>query len=125
MNKSILLGLWRFLLRIPRPIWQREVEQSAMAGEKSLAFMTPDHHRVRDYVVRELPRIAKPISPEMIAQGLDMELERVISILDELEKNLTFLYRNEQGAVTWAYPVTIEQTPHRIMFSTSEQIYAA
>ena len=87
MNKSLLLGLWRFLLRIPRPIWQREVEQSAMAGKKSLAFMTPDHHRVRDYVVRELPRIAKPISPEMIAQVLDMELERVISILDELEKN--------------------------------------
>ena len=125
MNKSLLLGLWRFLLRIPRPIWQREVEQSAMAGEKSLAFMTPDHHRVRDYVVRELPRIAKPITPEIITQSLNMQLSQVISILDELEKNLTFLYRNEQGAVIWAYTVTIEQTPHRITFSTGEQVYAA
>jgi len=72
-----------------------------------------------------LPRVAKPITPEMIAQSLDMELSQVVSILDELEKNLTFLFRNEQGAVVWAYPVTVEPTPHRITFSTGEQIYGA
>jgi len=125
MNKSLLLGIQRFLLRIPRRIWQQEVERSAMAGRKSLAFMTPDHHRVRDFVVMELPRIAKPLTPEMIAQSLHMGLSQVIPILDELEKNLTFLYRNEQGAVVWAYPVTVEPTPHRLTFSTGEQVYAA
>ena len=88
-------------------------------------FMTPDHHRVRDFVVMELPRIVKPITPEMIAQSLKMELSQVIPILDDLEKNLTFLYRNEQGAVVWAYPVTAEPTQHRITFSTGEQIYGA
>jgi len=125
MNKSLLLGLWRILLRIPRPIWQQEVTRSARAAEKSLAFMTVDHHKVRDFVVREMPRIAKPIPPELIAQSLNMEPGQVISILDELEKNLTFLYRDEEGAVIWAYPVTVEQTPHRITFSSGEQIYAA
>jgi hypothetical protein len=125
MNKSLLLGIWRFLLRIPRPIWQQEVERSVIAGRKSLAFMTPEHHRVRDFVVTELPRVVKPITPETIAQRLDLEVSRVISILDDLEKNLTFLFRNEQGAVVWAYPVTAEPTPHRITFSTGEQIYAA
>ena len=125
MNKSLLLGLWRFWLRIPRRIWQQEVARSARAAEKSLAFMTADHHKIRDFVVRELPRIAKPIPPETIAQSLNMDLEQVIPILDELEKNLTFLYRNEGGAVTWAYPVTAEQTPHRVTFSTGEGIYAA
>jgi hypothetical protein len=125
MNKSLLLGVWRFLLHIPRPIWQQEVARSARASEKSLAFMTPNHHKVRDFVVRELPRLGKPIPPETIAKSLNMELEQVLPILDELERNMTFLYRNEQGAVTWAYPVTVEQTPHRITFSTGEQIYAA
>ncbi len=125
MNKSLLLGIQRFLLRIPRPIWQQEVERSAIAGRKSLAFMTPDHHQVRDFVVMELPRVAKPITPETIGQSLNIERERVISILDELEKNMTFLYRNEQGAVVWAYPVTVEPTPHRVTFSTGEQIYGA
>ena len=125
MNKSLLLGIRGFLLRIPRPIWQQEVERGAIAGRKSLAFMTPDHHRVRDFVVMELPRFAKPIPPEMIAQSLNLELPKVISILDELEKNMTFLYRNEQGAVVWAYPVTVEPTPHHVTFSTGEQVYAA
>ena len=125
MNKSLLLGLWRILLRIPRPIWQQEVARSARAGEKSLAFMTADHHKVRDFVVREMPRIAEPIPPETIAQSLNMKLEQVVLILDELEKKLTFLYRNEEGAVIWAYPVTVTQTPHRVTFSSGEQIYAA
>jgi hypothetical protein len=125
MNESLLLGLWRFLLRIPRPIWQQEVARSVRVSRKSLTFMTTDHHRVRDFVVRELPRLAGPIPPETIARSLNMELEQVVSILDELEKNMTFLYRNEKGAVTWAYPVTVEKTPHRITFSTGEQIYAA
>ena len=125
MNKSLLLGLGRFLLRIPRPIWQQEVARSARASEKSLVFMTADHHKVRDFVVREMPRIAEPIPPERIAQDLNMELGRVVSILDELEKNLTFLYRDQASAVIWAYPVTVEQTPHRISFRSGEQIYAA
>ena len=125
MNKSLLLGIWRFWLRVPRPIWQQEIARSARASEKSLLFMKDEHHKVRDFVVQELPRLAHPISPKTIAQSLGMELERVVSILDELEKNLTFLFRNEQGEVTWAYPVTVDKTPHRIKFSSGEQIYAA
>jgi hypothetical protein len=125
MNKSLLLGWGHMLLRIPRPIWQQEITRSARTRQKSLAFMTPDHHRVRDFVVQELPRIAEPISPELIAQRLNMGPEQVILILDELEKNLTFLFRNDAGAVTWAYPVTVDKTHHRIIFSTGEQIYAA
>ena len=38
---------------------------------------------------------------------------------------MTFLFRNSQGAVTWAYPVTVEPTPHRVAFSTGEEVYAA
>ena len=125
MNKSLLLGVSRFLLRIPRPIWQRGVARSARTAERSLAFMTADHHKIRDFVVREMPRFAGPIPPEAIAQSLNMELEQVVPMLDELEKKLTFLYRNEGGAVTWAYPVTVERTPHHVTFSTGEQIYAA
>lgn len=66
MNKSLLLGWGPLLLRIPRPIWQQEIARSARAREKSLAFMTPDPHRIRDFVVRELPYIAGPIPPETI-----------------------------------------------------------
>jgi len=123
--KSLLLGMGRFFLRIPRPIWQQEIAKGARAADKSLDFMTADHHKVRDFVVREMPRIAEPIPPETIAQELNMTVEQVILILDELEKELTFVFRNDEGSVNWAYPVTVDQTPHRITFSSGEQIYAA
>jgi hypothetical protein len=49
----------------------------------------------------------------------------VVSILDDLEARMTFLFRGERGVVTWAYPVTVDQTPHRVTFGTGERIYAA
>jgi hypothetical protein len=125
MNKNLLLGLWRHLLSIPAHLWRRQVHQSAEVSAHSLAFMTADHHAVRNLVVRELPRYGRPIPPEWIAERLYLPLERVTSILEELEHGMTFLFRNQQGEVVWAYPVTVEETPHKITFSSGEKLYAA
>jgi hypothetical protein len=126
MNQSIWLGVWRYLVRVPRPIWQRQVAQNArLTTEHGLSFMTEEHHRVRDFVVVELPRTARPLSAAVIAERLGIPVARVTQILDDLEKHLTFLYRNPQGEVTWGYPVTVDRTPHRVSFSSGEQTYAA
>ncbi|MBN2387181.1 MAG: hypothetical protein JXB85_09180 [Anaerolineales bacterium] len=120
MENEILLGLWHCILPIPPWVWQRVMKPG---GEPD--FMGRDHHRVRNLVVRELPRQAIPLTPEWISRQLDLPIPAVVAILDELEHNLTFLFRNPQGAVTWAYPVTVDRTPHQVSFSTGEQIYAA
>jgi hypothetical protein len=120
VDDKLLLGVWRYLVPIPRPIWQSQVR-----GDAELGFMSEEHHRVRDFAVLEIPRVGEPLAPEFIAQELDLSRPQVVSILDDLEAHMTFLFRNEQGAVTWAYPVTVDQTPHRITFSSGEQVYAA
>jgi hypothetical protein len=120
MDDRLLLGIWRTMLPIPRPIWQRLVH-----GGAQLDFMSADHHRVRNHVVRELPREGLPLPPASIARALDLPLARVNEILDELERHMTFLFRNSQGEVVWAYPVTAERTPHHVTLSTGERIYAA
>ena len=125
MRNNLLLGLWRLMVPLPETLWQGQVIKEAEDMLASLAFMSEDHHRVRDFVVIEIPRVGEPLLPETIAGALDLPLSRVIDLLDELERNMTFLFRNEQGAVTWAYPVTVDQTPHRIAFSSGEQGYAA
>jgi len=125
MKDALLLGLGRHMIPIPRAIWRRQAVKAAPRVAAALGFMTAEHHLVRNFVVSELPRVGKPLSPELIAQRLDLPETRVRVILDDLEKHLTFLFRNEQGAVAWAYPVTADQTPHRVTFSTGEQIYAA
>ena len=125
MNNTIQLGFRQYLIPIPRPIWQREVAKTAQAAVKNLTFLSGDHHRVRDFVVREIPRTGKPLLPETIAEKCNIPLAQVQVILDELEKGMTFLFRNNQGAVAWAYPVTTVDTPHLVRFSTGEQINAA
>ncbi len=87
--------------------------------------MSSDHHRVRDFAVRELPRHGSPLSPELIARELELPATRVQAVLDELERRLTFLLRDAAGAVVWAYPVSAEETPHRVSFSTGERGFAA
>jgi len=121
LEDSLLLGISRCMLPIPRMIWKSQVP----GDRKALDFMTQDHHRIRDFVVMEMPRVGKPLSPEFVAQALNLPLARVTDILDDLERHMTFLFRNEQGAVVWAYPVTAEATPHHVTFSSGEQIYAA
>ena len=125
MRNSLLLGLWRLMVPLPETLWQGQVTKGAEGTLANLAFMSKEHHRVRDFVVREIPCAGEPLSPEAIAGALGLPLARLIDLLDELERNMTFLFRNEQGAVTWAYPVTVDQTPHRVAFSTGEQGFAA
>ena len=123
MNNTILLGIWRVMITVPPALWQSQMAKETQNAD--LAFMTTDHHRVRDFVVREMPRFNQPLPPELIAAELHLPLERVVPLLNELEREMTFLFRNVAGAVTWAYPVTVEHTPHQVTFSSGEKLYAA
>jgi len=124
MKDRLLLGVGRHMIPVPRVLWRRAIAASGRKGRASLGFMSDDHHRVRNFVVAELPRVGAPLSPQAIAAALGLALTRVTTVLDDLEKHLTFLFRNDQGAVTWAYPVTVEATPHRASFSTGEEAYS-
>jgi hypothetical protein len=120
MDASLLMGIGHRMVPLPRFVWQRHVQ-----GGADLDFMTEDHHRVRNFCVTALPRVGEPLSPELIAAELCLSVEQVVAILDDLERHMTFLFRDERGAVEWAYPVTAAQTPHRLTFSTGERIHAA
>ncbi|MBU2546768.1 MAG: hypothetical protein KKB20_00020 [Proteobacteria bacterium] len=125
MKDHVLIGQGDQLLPLPEEEWRKNMAGAADMIAGRLAFMTEDHHRVRDYAVRELPRHGRPMPPGSIAQALGMPEDRVVSLLDDLEKNMTFLFRNARGEVTWAYPVTCDDTPHQVTFGTGERINAA
>jgi hypothetical protein len=113
------------VVKIPRLEWEKHLSLVPRHVENRLRFMSEEHHLVRYFVVRELPRVGKPMSPEFIAEELALPLARIKAILDELEEKLFFLVRNGQGAVSWAYPVTVDPTPHHLAFSTGERLYGA
>ena len=125
MSDTILVGRKDQINPIPAQMWARHLAEVPQHAGHRLAFMTPVHHRVRYFVVRELPVHGRPLEPETIAQSLDLPLAQTVDILAELEKNLFFLVRNEHGAVSWAFPVTAEPTPHRLSFRSGERLYGA
>ncbi len=125
MNNSLLLGLSRCVLPVPPILWQRQVSRKARHMDAGLGFMSAEHHLVRNHVVKELPGMAGPMQPEFISRGVGLPLAQVEIILDDLERHMTFLFRDGSGAVTWAYPVTVEKTPHHVALSTGDQTYAA
>ncbi len=124
MRDSIFLGVGRWMLPVPAMVWRRIVRAQASKIPGTLRFMTPDHHRVRDFAVEQLLRTGTPLPPDEIARSLGMSPSRVGEMLDDLERHLTFLFRRPGPNVTWAYPVTVEQTPHRAIASTGEEAYS-
>ncbi len=125
MNETVLLGRGKEIISLPRATWEQHLAGAPEHFQTRLAFMTPNHHRVRYFVVRELPRAGAALSPAFIAGALDLPEEQVRQILIDLEKNLFFLWRDEAGSVAWAYPVTADRTPHKIHFSSGERLYGA
>jgi hypothetical protein len=125
MRKTVLIGHGREMTEISCEDWENGLARAPARFQERLKFMSTEHHLVRNFVVRELPIAVKPLSAEFIAARLNLSLSRVQEILDELEKNLTFIFRNDQGDVLWAYPVTAAPTPNQITFDTGEELYAA
>jgi hypothetical protein len=125
MHESILVGQGDQISSLPAEHWEHHLAQAPEHGKQRLAFMSKTHHLIRDYVVRNLPKVGKPLQLADIASDLDLEVDEVGAILDELERRLFFLVRNSRDAVSWAFPVTVEPTPYRLAFDSGEEVYAA
>ena len=125
MRNKLMAGVWRYIVGVPPFLWEKQIEKSVGKVKRATGFMTSEHRLVHHFVVREMPRLGRPISVELVAEKLALPTERVAAIIDDLEKHLTFLCTNSDGEVIWAYPVTVEKTPHAITFHTGERLYAA
>jgi len=125
MNSQLLVGVGREIQSVPDDDFVNGIKGLPTQMASRLAFMSRDHHTVRDFVVRELPRQDRPLSPIQIAQVTGLGPRNVSAILSELERNLFFLVLDSEGSVSWAFPVTTSKTPHRLTFSTGEKIFGA
>lgn len=122
---QLLIGEGREIRSIPDTPFLEAMKGIPARMAKRLAFMSADHHAVRDFVVREMPREKRPLSPALISSVTGVSRPRVTEILAELERNLFFLVRDSTGSVNWAFPVTSTRTAHRLTFSTGEHAFGA
>ncbi len=125
MDEKILLGRGQKMVEFPQATWKQHLAQTPQHSQSRLSFMTDVHHRIRYFVVKEMAYLQKPVEPGFISEKLNIPLELVRTALEELERKLFFLVRNDQGAVAWAYPVTVQTTPHKIQLNSGERLYGA
>jgi len=125
MKQKLMIGFWRCILNVPSFLWKKQIFKAKKKFETELAFMSEEHRLVHHFVVKELTYVSKPLSPNFVANKLRLAVDRVNIILDDLEQHMTFIFRNSLKEVVWAYPVTVEKTPHHLTFHTEEQLYAA
>jgi hypothetical protein len=125
MENTLLVRLGRVGLRVPGVLWQRIIAAEAQRSGRGIGWMTPGHHRVRDFAVTEVVRTGRPLSPAQLARGTGLGLDQVRVLVGELERGKTFLYRSDGVNVDWAYPATAAVTPHRVRLTSGETLYAA
>jgi hypothetical protein len=89
MKDKLMLGLWRYMLKVPPFLWEEQISKAKKKFEAENSFMSKEHGSVHHFVVRELPYTEKPLPSEYIANNLNLSISRVKVILDDLEKRMT------------------------------------
>jgi hypothetical protein len=108
---TLLVGSEETINRVPNTGLKAALAKIPESFASRLVFMTPEHHLVRNFAVRELPHEnGRPIKVDRLAATLGLPIARVHAIVEDLERHLFFLVRNEAGEISWAFPVTTE--PH-------------
>jgi hypothetical protein len=125
MDESVLVSGGRELVRKPIAEWQAAVRRAAGAMRQRLSFMTAEHYAVRNFVVIGLQRLQRPLPVAEIAARVKLPVSRAQEIVEELERRLFFLVRNPVGDVAWAFPVTVDRTPHEMECDTGERVFGA
>ena len=125
MADTVLMGRGKTITTMPRSEWEHGLSSAPQHIARRLEFMSDDHHLVRNFVVRELPRLGRPIPVTDISHALRLSRERTKRIVNDLEKHLFFLVRGDGEEVSWAFPVTAEETGHHLIFSSGERLDAA
>lgn len=125
MKNKVMMGLWRYVVNVPEGLWKKQMGSAVRRFDRKLGKMPEDVRKVHRFAARTLPGHGRPLSAGAIARGLGMAEADVVSCLEYLETQMTYLYRSRGREVTWVYPVTVDETPHKVFFSTGETLYAA
>src|SRR5437762_13415312 len=85
MKDVILVGRHDKIIEVPAEKFRAHLAHAQQHPSERLGFMTPGHHLVRNFAVRELPRNqGRPLKAEDIAQRLHLPLATVEMLLYDL-----------------------------------------
>jgi hypothetical protein len=119
------IRIGRFFVPVPDPLTQFLVVKESARWARIFAALSPMDAKVRQLAVQHLPAAHGPLSAAALVELAGLTFEEVRGSLDRLHRLLGFLAVDDDGAVTWAYPVSADNTPHQLTFETGERMTAA
>ena len=124
-ERKMYMGASRFMIPIPLVISNKGLEKGAAGAKAKAELLSEEERKVHYFMVKKMAVAKEPITAELVGEELGMPLERVGKTIDKLESLKTFLYRSDGKGINWAYPLSLENTGHRMTVSTGEEFSAA
>ncbi len=125
MKRKMYMGIWRFMLPLPMAISAKGVKRSVSGAETKADLLSKEERKVHHFIVKQMAIAKEPITTEFIGEKLNISLNRGKDIVEKLEAMKTFCYRSDSQGINWAYPLSLENTGHKMTVSTGEQFFAA
>ena len=125
LKHKLYLGFRGFMMRIPPLLSDKGAKISEKGAKANADCLSEEERKVHHFIVMKMAVVKKPISTALIANELWMPKDRVQQIINKLESLKTFIYRADGEGISWAYPLSLENTGFRMTASSGEQFFAA
>ena len=124
-NRKMYMGIGKFMIPIPLAISNSGLKKGVSGAEAKAQLLTEEERRIHHFVVRKMASVEEPIRAELVADEIGLPVGEVENAIDKLESLKTFLYRSDGRAIDWDYPLSLDETGHRMTVDTGEQFNAA
>ena len=123
--RKMYMGIGKYLIPIPLVISNKGLEKGVSGAKTKAGLLSEEERKVHHFVVKKMASVEQPIKAELIAGETSLPVDEVVKAIDKLEGLKTFLYRSDGREINWAYPLSLDDTGHRMTVSTGEQFSAA
>jgi hypothetical protein len=124
-DRKMYMGVGKFMLPIPLVISNKGLQKGVSGAKAKAGLLSEEEQKVHHFVVKKMADVQEPITAEFISEELGISLKTVVKIIEKLEVLKTFLYRSDGTGINWAYPLSLDNTGHRMTVSNGEQFSAA
>jgi len=125
LKRRMLMGIGKFMIPVPRAIASKGLGKGVSSVKAKADLLSPEERKIHHFIVSRMTETKKPLIAEQVGKELDLPFDRVEATIDKLEELKTFLYRSDGKGINWAYPLSLEDTGHRMTDSTGERFFAA
>ena len=124
-TRKMYMGIGRFMVPIPLAISNSGLKKGVFGAESKAQRLSKEERRIHYFVVRKMASVDEAIKAELVAEETGLSVDEVEKAIDKLESLKTFLYRSDGRGIDWAYPLSLDNTGHRMTVNTGESFNAA